>query len=101
MIFRVKKHPNKMPKKAKVETPKVEQITDNTARLTAVKIAMQQITKQFGDGAIMRMGASQVNVKMPVISSGALSLDLHWELVAFQRAASLKYTVLKPQEKLL
>lgn len=76
MAFRVKKYPNKMPKKAKEETPKVEQITDNTARLTAVKIAMQQITKQFGDGAIMRMGANQVNEKIPVISSGALSLDL-------------------------
>ena len=65
-----------MPKKAKVETPKVEQITDNNARLTAVKIAMQQITKQFGDGAIMRMGGSQVTEKIPVISTGALSLDL-------------------------
>ncbi len=65
-----------MPKKSKEEAPKVERITDNNARLTAVKIAMQQITKQFGEGAIMRMGSDKVSEKIPVISSGAISLDL-------------------------
>jgi len=63
-------------KKAKKEEVKVTQITDNSARLTAVKIAMQQIQKQFGEGAIMRMGVDKVSEKIPVISSGALSLDL-------------------------
>ncbi|KKT35937.1 MAG: RecA protein, recombination protein RecA [Candidatus Collierbacteria bacterium GW2011_GWC1_45_47] len=65
-----------MAKKAKKEEVKVTQITDNSARLTAVKIAMQQIQKQFGEGAIMRMGVDKVSEKIPVISSGALSLDL-------------------------
>ena len=65
-----------MAKKAKKEEVKVTQITDNGARLTAVKIAMQQIQKQFGEGAIMRMGVDKVSEKIPVISSGALSLDL-------------------------
>lgn len=85
MALRVTKYPNKMPKKAKVETPKVEQITDNNARLTAVKIAMQQITKQFGEGAIMRMGSEQVTQKIPVISTGALSLDLALGIGGFPR----------------
>ncbi|KKT38817.1 MAG: recombinase A [Candidatus Collierbacteria bacterium GW2011_GWF1_44_12] len=66
----------RMAKKAKKEEVKVTQITDNSARLTAVKIAMQQIQKQFGEGAIMRMGVDKVSEKIPVISSGALSLDL-------------------------
>lgn len=65
-----------MPKKSKVETKPVVQVTDNSARLTAVKIAMQQITKQFGEGSIMRMGADQINEKIPVISTGSISLDL-------------------------
>lgn len=65
-----------MPKKAKEGKAKVVQQTDNDARLTAVKIAMQQITKQFGEGAIMRMGSDKINEKIPVISSGCLSLDL-------------------------
>jgi recombination protein RecA len=65
-----------MPKKAKEEKAKVVQVSDNNDRLTAVKIAMQQITKQFGEGAIMRMGSDKINEKIPVISSGCLSLDL-------------------------
>lgn len=65
-----------MPKKAKEEKAKVVQQTNNDARLTAVKIAMQQITKQYGEGAIMRMGSDKINEKIPVISSGCLSLDL-------------------------
>ncbi len=65
-----------MPRKPKEEKAKVIQQTNNDARLTAVKIAMQQITKQFGEGAIMRMGSDKINEKIPVISSGCLSLDL-------------------------
>jgi len=65
-----------MPKKAKEEKAKVVQVSNNSDRLTAVKIAMQQITKQYGEGAIMRMGSDKINEKIPVISSGCLSLDL-------------------------
>ena len=65
-----------MPKKAKEEKAKVVQGSNNDDRLTAVKIAMQQITKQYGEGAIMRMGSDKINEKIPVISSGSISLDL-------------------------
>ena len=74
-----------MPKKTKEETPKVTQIKDNDARLTAVKIAMQQITKQFGEGAIMHMGSDKINEKIPVISSGSISLDLALGVGGFPR----------------
>ena len=65
-----------MPKKAKVEKAKISQTSNNEDRLTAVKIAMQQITKQYAEGAIMRMGSDKINEKIPVISTGCLSLDL-------------------------
>lgn len=43
----------------------------------AVEIAMQQIDKQFGKGSIMRLGESLKNMpKMPVISTGSLSLNM-------------------------
>jgi recombination protein RecA len=47
----------------------------NEEKLKALGLAMDQITKQFGDGSIMKLGeAHKVNVE--TISSGALSLDL-------------------------
>lgn len=41
----------------------------------AIEVAMQQITKQFGEGSIMTMANSKV-AKMDVIPTGALSLDI-------------------------
>ncbi|RKX32693.1 MAG: recombinase RecA [Verrucomicrobia bacterium] len=37
---------------------------------------LSQIQKQYGDGAIMRLGAEQAAAAVDVISTGALSLDL-------------------------
>jgi len=49
--------------------------TASEDKLKALGLAMQQITKEFGDGSIMKLGeAKHVDVEM--ISSGALSLDL-------------------------
>ena len=57
-------------KKAKATTEKAD---DN--KLKALGLAMDQITKQFGDGSIMKLGeAHKANVEL--IPSGALSLDL-------------------------
>lgn len=41
----------------------------------ALGLAMEQITKQFGDGAIMKLGEAH-KVDVELIPSGALSLDL-------------------------
>jgi recombination protein RecA len=38
--------------------------------------AISSITKQFGDGAIMRLGDASTRVKIGVIPTGALSVDL-------------------------
>ncbi len=55
-------------------------------RLEAVKIAMQQIEKQYGKGSIMKLGeqmSSQENV--PVVSSGSIALDLALGVGGFAR----------------
>lgn len=37
---------------------------------------LAQIRKQFGEGAIMRFGAAEVDASIPVVSTGAFSLDV-------------------------
>lgn len=49
--------------------------TASEDKLKALGLAMQQITKEFGDGSIMKLGdAHHANVE--TISSGSLSLDI-------------------------
>lgn len=64
-----------MPKKAKAEKT-VAKHTDRDQRLTAIKIAMAQIEKQFGAGAIMKMGDEHIDQKISVIPTGSISLDM-------------------------
>ena len=47
----------------------------NEGKLKALGLAMDQITKQFGDGSIMKLGEAH-KVDVELIPSGALSLDL-------------------------
>ncbi|MEK7747592.1 MAG: recombinase RecA [Nitrospirota bacterium] len=42
----------------------------------ALELALSQIEKQFGKGAIMKLGADQTKVHVPVISTGSLGLDI-------------------------
>jgi recombination protein RecA len=46
----------------------------NPEKTKAVDVAMSQIERQFGKGAIMRLG-DKAKVKMDVISTGSISLD--------------------------
>lgn len=41
----------------------------------AIELAVSQIERQFGVGAVMRMGEDQINLNVDAISTGALSLD--------------------------
>ena len=47
----------------------------NEGKLKALGLAMDQITKQFGDGSIMKLGDVK-RVDIELLSSGSLSLDL-------------------------
>ena len=48
----------------------------NVARQRDLDAAISTITKTFGDGSIMRLGDAQSRVKIEVIPTGALSVDL-------------------------
>ena len=59
-------------KKAK---PPVEQLTDTDARKKALKMALDQIAKQFGKDAVMRMGDQPEQEDIDVVSTGSFTLD--------------------------
>lgn len=60
----------------KSEKPEMaEKSATNEGKLKALGLAMDQITKQFGDGSIRRLGDTQ-KVDVELISSGSLSVDL-------------------------
>src|SRR6202789_224047 len=48
----------------------------HVARDRELDAAISSITKAYGDGAIMRLGDAQAHVKIAVIPTGALALDL-------------------------
>jgi len=49
-------------------------VDDNKKK--ALNAALGQIEKQFGKGAVMRMGDSQINRDIDVVSTGVLTLDI-------------------------
>jgi len=69
---------DKAPKASKTARPSkvaAELTTDAKKRKESLDCALGQIEKQFGKGAIMRMGGKG-SMDVPGISTGALSLDL-------------------------
>ena len=48
---------------------------DGSGKIQAIKMAMEQIEKQYGKGAIMRMGG-RADEKIPVVPTGCLPLDI-------------------------
>jgi recombination protein RecA len=48
----------------------------NSNKIEAVRLAMEQITKAYGDGAIMKMGDKTADMKIEVIPTGCLPLDI-------------------------
>src|SRR6476620_3745864 len=51
-------------------------ITDAANKKKALDLALATIEKQFGKGAIMKLGTEQAEQKIPAIPTGALGLDL-------------------------
>lgn len=64
-----------MADKTKKSEKTVKTATDSDGKTKALGLAIDQITKQFGDGSIMKLGESH-KVDVELVSSGALSLDL-------------------------
>jgi len=64
-----------MARKAKVEKQQPVIDGNKTQRQEALGVAMQQIEKQFGRGAVMKLG-EQKHLEIESISTGAIALDL-------------------------
>ncbi len=63
----------KKKKEVKTATPQ----KDSAAKLAAIKIAMEQIDKQYGKGSIMRLGDKTAgNLRINTIPTGSIALDL-------------------------
>ena len=58
------------------ETKTAETAKANPSRQRELEAAIASIHKSYGDGAIMRLGDAQSRVKIDVIPTGALALDL-------------------------
>jgi recombination protein RecA len=54
----------------------VEQQVDTKAKLESIRLAMDQIEKQYGRGSIMRFGEAANKLDISVISTGCLPLDM-------------------------
>ena len=55
------------------------------AKNRAIESAILQIEKQFGKGAVMKMGQRDAAVKVPVIPTGSISFDLSLGIGGFPR----------------
>lgn len=58
------------------KTTAVEQKSETSQKLASIKMAMEQIEKQYGKGSIMRFGEAAQKLDISVISTGCLPLDL-------------------------
>ncbi|ATC64012.1 recombinase RecA [Nibricoccus aquaticus] len=60
---------------AKAESKSSAVVTASAARDKNIDLALSSITKQFGEGSIMRLG-SNAKMKVETLSTGSLALDL-------------------------
>jgi recombination protein RecA len=65
-----------MPPKATVKEPPSDSSKAAGNRSRELDAAISSITKAYGEGSIMRLGDERARVKIDVIPTGALSLDL-------------------------
>ena len=66
-----------MARKKKKEVKKPVPQRDSSAKLQAIKLAMDQIEKQYGRGSIMRLGAKANNrLRIDSVPTGSIALDL-------------------------
>ena len=71
-------------KKTEVETPVKQE--GASAKLAAIRLAMDQIEKQYGKGSIMRLGGQGAEkFKVDVIPTGSIAVDLALGVGGFPR----------------
>ncbi len=55
------------------------------SRQRAIEAAVSQIEKQFGKGAVMKLGQKEAAIKVPVIPTGSIAFDLSLGIGGFPR----------------
>lgn len=66
-----------MARKKKKEVKRPQPQKGASQKLQAIKLAMEQIEKQYGRGSIMRLGAkADARLKVSVVPTGSIALDL-------------------------
>jgi recombination protein RecA len=65
-----------MPKKKKAVQQGSPVGGNQSQKNEAIRVAMEQITKAYGDGAIMKMGEKSADMSIEVIPTGCLPLDI-------------------------
>ncbi len=71
--------------KAKKDIPHIKTSEEGSAKLQAIRLAMEQIEKQYGRGSIMRLGERDSSFKVDVIPTGSLAVDLALGVGGFPR----------------
>jgi len=66
-----------------MKTEEIEQ--KQTSRVKALDAALSQIEKQFGKGAVMKLGQKEAAVKAEVIPTGSIAFDLSLGIGGFPR----------------
>lgn len=56
-----------------------------SSRSRAIEAAVSQIEKQFGKGAVMKMGQKEAAIKIPAIPTGSIAFDLALGIGGFPR----------------
>jgi len=67
------------------EIPMAERTVEKEEKKRALDLALTQIEKQYGKGAIMKLGSAEVPADVPAISTGSLGLDLALGVGGFPR----------------
>ena len=65
-------------------------------RLKALEAAIGKIEKDFGKGAIMKLGESGANMNVETVPTGSLSLDVALDLAVYLREELLRSTDQSP-----
>lgn len=64
---------------------KNESVQKQSSRERAIEAALSQIEKQFGKGAVMKLGQKEAAIKVPAIPTGSIAFDLSLGIGGFPR----------------
>ena len=62
-----------------------ERMGEKDEKKRALELALSQIEKQYGKGAIMKLGSAEASADVPAISTGSLGLDIALGVGGFPR----------------